>query len=147
MRWVASLKPPHHIDGEARLFALLEVANPDPGVFRHPCRFRNACLKWRHVLGAFFVRIAGRDQPPDLIQTQGRHRIEADTPMPGMGGSTPCVWGDRIFLTSEEGDEIVFLCVSTQGKELWKRKLGVGGGPRFMRGEGDSMTAGSISSS
>jgi outer membrane protein assembly factor BamB len=62
-------------------------------------------------------------------------------PMPGRGGSTPAVWGDRIFLTSEEGEEVVFLCVSTQGKELWKRKLGAGGGGRFMRGEGDNASA------
>jgi len=47
-------------------------------------------------------------------------------PLPGMGGSTPAIWGERIFLTSEDGDELVLLCVSTQGEELWKRKLGTG---------------------
>jgi outer membrane protein assembly factor BamB len=47
-------------------------------------------------------------------------------PLPGMGGSTPAVWGERIFLTSADGDDLVLLCVSTQGKELWKRKLGSG---------------------
>ena len=41
-------------------------------------------------------------------------------PLPGMGGSTPVVWGDRIFLTSEDGKDLVLLCVSTDGKELWK---------------------------
>ncbi len=45
-------------------------------------------------------------------------------PLPGMGGSTPVIWGDRIFLTSEDGSDLVLLCVSTAGKELWKRKLG-----------------------
>jgi outer membrane protein assembly factor BamB len=46
-------------------------------------------------------------------------------PMPGVGSSTPVVWGDRLFLTSEEGEgDLVLLCVSTAGKELWKRKLG-----------------------
>jgi outer membrane protein assembly factor BamB len=47
-------------------------------------------------------------------------------PMPGMAGSTPIVWGERIFLTSEDGNDLVLLCVSSQGKELWKRKLGAG---------------------
>jgi outer membrane protein assembly factor BamB len=47
-------------------------------------------------------------------------------PLPGMGGSTPAVWGERIFLTSEDGNDLVLLCVSTEGKELWKRKLGSG---------------------
>jgi outer membrane protein assembly factor BamB len=64
--------------------------------------------------------------------------------LPGMGGSTPAIWGDRIFLTSEEGaekserpkakdkrrpkrggsGELVLLCISTSGKELWKKPLG-----------------------
>src|SRR6202011_1403974 len=45
-------------------------------------------------------------------------------PMPGIGGSTPAVWGDRLFLTSSDGKDLALLCVSTQGKELWKRKVG-----------------------
>src|SRR5262245_36487366 len=47
-------------------------------------------------------------------------------PLPGMGGSTPVVWNDRIFLTSQNGNELVLLCVGTEGKERWKRKLGPG---------------------
>ncbi len=47
-------------------------------------------------------------------------------PMPGMAGSTPIVWGEHLFLTSADGDDLVLLCVSTAGKELWKRKLGSG---------------------
>jgi outer membrane protein assembly factor BamB len=45
-------------------------------------------------------------------------------PMPGMGSSTPVVWDDHIFLTSQDGDNLVLMCVSTAGKELWKHKLG-----------------------
>lgn len=44
-------------------------------------------------------------------------------PLPGKAGSTPVVWGDRIFLTSAEGNDLVLLSVSTEGKMLWKRKL------------------------
>jgi outer membrane protein assembly factor BamB len=47
-------------------------------------------------------------------------------PLPGMGGSTPVVWGSRIFLTSVDGRDIVLLCASTAGKEIWKRNLGTG---------------------
>lgn len=47
-------------------------------------------------------------------------------PLPGMGGSTPAIWGDRIFLTSADKSDLVLLCVSTAGKELWKHKLGNG---------------------
>jgi outer membrane protein assembly factor BamB len=44
--------------------------------------------------------------------------------LPGMAGSTPIVLGDRIFLTTEDGSDLALLCVSTAGKELWKRPMG-----------------------
>lgn len=43
--------------------------------------------------------------------------------LPGPGGSTPVVWDDHIFLTSAEGDRLVLLAVSTDGKLLWKREM------------------------
>jgi outer membrane protein assembly factor BamB len=51
-------------------------------------------------------------------------------PMPGRGECTPCVWGDRIFLTSEAGTEIVLLCVGTDGKERWRKPLANAGGAK-----------------
>src|SRR5207302_6590526 len=45
-------------------------------------------------------------------------------PMPGMGGSTPVIWGDRIFLTSADGNKLVVLCASTAGKEIWRKQIG-----------------------
>ena len=59
--------------------------------------------------------------------------------MPGMAGSTPAIWGGRLFLTSEDGDDLVLLCVNTRGKELWKTKLATGR-QRFMRGEGNNAS-------
>lgn len=43
-------------------------------------------------------------------------------PLPGMAGSTPVVWGDRIFLTSEDGGDVVLLCLTTDGKLRWKHQ-------------------------
>lgn len=61
--------------------------------------------------------------------------------LPGRGGSTPAIWGDRLFLTSEDDKDIVLMCVGTGGKELWKRKLGpVTGKARFMGAEGDNAS-------
>jgi outer membrane protein assembly factor BamB len=57
-------------------------------------------------------------------------------PLPGRAGSTPVVWDDRIFLTSEADNEVVLLCVSTAGKVLWKRHL-ADGYRTYMRDEGD----------
>jgi outer membrane protein assembly factor BamB len=61
-------------------------------------------------------------------------------PTPGQGGSTPIVWDKRIFLTSQDGPDIVLLCISTDGKELWKRKLGTGQG-KYMGGEGNMASS------
>jgi len=45
-------------------------------------------------------------------------------PLPGPAGATPVVWGNYIFLTSIEKNDVVLLCISTDGKILWKRILG-----------------------
>lgn len=47
-------------------------------------------------------------------------------PLPGPAGSTPIVWDNRIFLTSAEGDNLLLICISTDGKILWKQILGTG---------------------
>lgn len=43
--------------------------------------------------------------------------------LPGPAGSTPVVFGDRIYLTSAEGQTLVLIAASTDGKQLWKQKL------------------------
>ena len=49
------------------------------------------------------------------------------TPLPGRAGATPCVWGDRIYLTSIEGDDLVLLCIAAEdGAIKWKRTVGSG---------------------
>jgi outer membrane protein assembly factor BamB len=60
-------------------------------------------------------------------------------PLPGTAGSTPIVWGERIFLTSAEGKDTVLLCISTDGRHLWKRTLGTGG--RQFRDEANEASA------
>jgi outer membrane protein assembly factor BamB len=47
-------------------------------------------------------------------------------PLPGIGSSTPVVLGDRIFLTSPSGNDLLLLCFNTDGKEQWRHKLGEG---------------------
>ena len=60
--------------------------------------------------------------------------------MPGLGSSTPAVWGDRLFLTVEDGKDTVLLCVSIDGKELWKRPVGKARG-KIRGDEGDGAGA------
>jgi outer membrane protein assembly factor BamB len=59
--------------------------------------------------------------------------------LPGAGGSTPVVWDDHIYLTSLDGNDLVLLCVSTDGKQLWKQV--VTSGNKDVRGdEGNSAS-------
>jgi outer membrane protein assembly factor BamB len=69
--------------------------------------------------------------------------------LPGKGSSSPAVWGDRIFLTCVDGEEVVCLCISTAGKELWKRSLGAANrlGRSRRAGRGDEGYAASPSPS
>ncbi len=53
--------------------------------------------------------------------------------LPGQGGATPIVWDNKIFVTSAEGNDLVLICISTDGKELWKQS--VGSGNKKVRGD------------
>ncbi|MCP4657321.1 MAG: PQQ-binding-like beta-propeller repeat protein [bacterium] len=46
--------------------------------------------------------------------------------LPGAGAATPIVWGDRIFLTSAAGDDLVLLAVDRSGKVAWRKTVGRG---------------------
>jgi outer membrane protein assembly factor BamB len=60
--------------------------------------------------------------------------------LPGPGGATPIVWGDRIFVSSVSGNDLVLLCLNTDGQLLWTKTLGQGN--RNVRGdEGNSASA------
>ena len=62
------------------------------------------------------------------------------TPLPGRAGATPCVWGDRIYLTSNEGDDLMLLCVNAADGEIrWKKKV-CSGNQDARAGEGNSAS-------
>lgn len=63
--------------------------------------------------------------------------------LPGSGGATPVVWGDRIFLTAVVGDELVLICIGTDGKEQWKQT--VSRGNKDVRGDEGNSAANSPS--
>ena len=49
------------------------------------------------------------------------------TPLPGPSAATPAVWGDKVFLSSTETESgsLMAMCLSaTDGKILWKKRLG-----------------------
>ncbi len=61
--------------------------------------------------------------------------------MPGQGSSTPAIWGKQIFITSADGDDIVLMCVGTDGKEQWKQVLSNTGKLKYKGGEGNDASA------
>jgi outer membrane protein assembly factor BamB len=47
--------------------------------------------------------------------------------MPGLSGSTPIIWRDRIFLSVADGDNLALWAVDkNKGEVLWKQALGAG---------------------
>ena len=70
------------------------------------------------------------DVPIEWSQTENvRWRL----PLPGEGASTPVVWKDKIFLTTADENNLVLMCINTDGEELWKRTLAQGN--RTKRGD------------
>ncbi len=62
------------------------------------------------------------------------------TPMPGQAGATPCIWGDRIYATSADKQDLILLCLNTlDGKVLWKQTVGTGN-QDARAGEGNSAS-------
>ncbi|HEX5834806.1 MAG TPA: PQQ-binding-like beta-propeller repeat protein [Pyrinomonadaceae bacterium] len=47
--------------------------------------------------------------------------------MPGLSGSTPIIWQNRIFLNVADGDNLSIWCIDkTKGEAIWKQPLGGG---------------------
>lgn len=44
--------------------------------------------------------------------------------LPGLGASTPVVWGDRVVVTCALDGKDGVICLDRSGKELWRRSLG-----------------------
>lgn len=61
------------------------------------------------------------------------------TELPGPAGATPVIWGDRIFLTSVEGDDLLLMAFNTSGKQLWRNTVGTGN-QDARSGEGNSAS-------
>jgi outer membrane protein assembly factor BamB len=63
-------------------------------------------------------------------------------PIPrGNSGSTPAIWGDRIFLTAVDDKDLVVVCLKTDGAPLWKKKIASVGRGKYMGDEGNDAGA------
>jgi outer membrane protein assembly factor BamB len=49
------------------------------------------------------------------------------TPLPGWGNSTPAIWKDALFVTTQDNDRLLLLRLNrVSGKVLWEREVGRG---------------------
>jgi outer membrane protein assembly factor BamB len=49
------------------------------------------------------------------------------TPVPGTGNSTPAIWKDAIFLTTQDGEKLLLLRIDrVSGDIVWQREVGQG---------------------
>jgi outer membrane protein assembly factor BamB len=79
---------------------------------------------WPQWRGAKLDGISGeKDLPTKWSPTEG---VLWKLPLPGQAGATPIVFGDRIFLTSVDGGNLILMCIGTDGKELWRQTVGSG---------------------
>ncbi|MCA9175916.1 MAG: PQQ-binding-like beta-propeller repeat protein [Planctomycetales bacterium] len=77
--------------------------------------------------------------PAAPLKWSATENVRWRTPLPGPGGATPVIWGERIFVTSVDGDELVLLCIDTAGKQLWRNVVSTGN--KDVRGdEGNSAS-------
>ncbi len=76
---------------------------------------------WPHWRGPDNNGVARQDKLP-LLWSESKN-LAWKLPLPGKAGSTPVIWGDRLFLTSPKNNDVVLLCIRTDGKLLWERPL------------------------
>ena len=63
------------------------------------------------------------DNNPLPVEFDGTKNVIWKTAV-SKGNSSPCVWGDRIFLTGISGEELETICIDRQnGKILWKKSV------------------------
>jgi outer membrane protein assembly factor BamB len=61
--------------------------------------------------------------------------------LPGPGESSPVVWDDKVFLTAVTGDDVVLLCLGTDGQEKWRKPLATTGKERSGPDQATSASA------
>ena len=92
---------------------------------------------WPQWRGADFKSVSSEKDLPVKFNRESNMlwRLE----MPGTAGSSPIVVGENVFVTSVEGDDLVLICIGTDGKQRWKKKFP--GGNKNSRDGANSASA------
>jgi outer membrane protein assembly factor BamB len=89
---------------------------------------------WPHWRGpAFNGSSPERNLPETWNETKG---IKWKTPLPGISGATPAIWGDSIFVSSpDENKNLLLFCIDRKdGSVRWKKQVATG---NLERGRGN----------
>jgi outer membrane protein assembly factor BamB len=63
------------------------------------------------------------------------------SPLPGQGGATPVIWDNTVFVTSNDGDDLVLISINkSTGNKNWVRKV-TDGNEKARASEGNSASA------
>ena len=87
-----------------------------------------AAPDWPHWRGPTRNGVSDETNLPLRWSTQ--ENIQWKVQLPGRSGSTPIIWGDRIFVIVTQGERIELWCVHRKtGAMIWKKSLGGGNYP------------------
>ncbi|MFH1498080.1 MAG: PQQ-binding-like beta-propeller repeat protein, partial [Verrucomicrobiota bacterium] len=84
-----------------------------------------AAENWPQWRGPSLNGVSGEKNLP--VRWSTTENIGWKLALPAWSGSTPIVWGDRIFLNVADGDDLYLWCVDrARAVALWKQRLGGG---------------------
>lgn len=79
---------------------------------------------WPQWRGPHFNGVTNVKDAP--VEWSKEKNVAWRLPLPGSAGATPVISKDRIFLTSVDGEDLLLICVGTDGKERWRQIVGRG---------------------
>jgi outer membrane protein assembly factor BamB len=80
---------------------------------------------WPQWRGPFLNGISSESNLPSRWSAQ--ENVTWKIGLPSWSGSTPIIWGDRIFLNVADGNDLYLWCLDrTKGEPVWKKQLGSG---------------------
>lgn len=116
---------------------LVALALPLIGPLIGPVAATASAENWPQWRGPQGNGVSGESAAP--VTWSQKENVAWRAPLPGPAGATPVIWGERIFVTSVDGDELVLLCYGRDGKQRWRRV--VSRGNKDVRGdEGNSAS-------
>jgi outer membrane protein assembly factor BamB len=66
----------------------------------------------------------GYSEETGLPTKWDKNNVTWKLPMPGVSGSTPIIWGDRIFLSVTDNNTVQLWCIDrTKGQPIWKKDV------------------------